>query len=348
LIPEVALQRKTGNGHNKVRVDINVTRETKRRLTRSLTQSSRRTGGGTGRKDRRVRFSRWFSGRVYEHGVDSKMKKLPLLLGLMIIAAVIFLPKVHAMPSAQIQNDSSYRDSIGYYHVVGEVRNTGDVWLQYVKVTGVFKDAGGQVVDVDFTYTMLSNLRPNNTSPFDLIEIDAIKSAAIKTYSLTLDFEQLDTPPATTLTILHQGGTLDSIGDYVIVGEVENAGDQVASFTKVVATFYNVRGTVIAADFTFTSPDSIPPGQTYGFKLYGPTATVSAYVKSYSVTAESEQYASLPVPESPWPQILLAAGLTLCLVALSKRDARANTNVVPKYYIHVFGGGWLSGCPRAR
>jgi hypothetical protein len=177
---------------------------------------------------------------------------------------------------------------------------------------------------------MLSYLRPNNTSPFDLIEIDAIKSAAIKTYSLTLDFEQLDTPPAATLTILHQGGTIDSIGDYVIVGEIENAGDQVVSFTKVVATFYNIRGTVIAADFTYTSPDSIPPGQTYGFKHFGPTATISSYVKSYSVTAESEQYSSLPVPESPWPQMLLVAVLTLCLVALSKkRDARANANVVP-------------------
>jgi hypothetical protein len=248
------------------------------------------------------------------------MKKI--LFVLVILSTIYLLPHVAAAPNAIIQNDSSYRDSIGYYHVVGEVMNSGDVWLQFVKVTGVFKDAGGQVVDVDFTYTMLSYLRPNNTAPFNLIETDAIKSAAIKTYSLTLDFEQLDTPPATTLTILHQGGTLDSIGDYVIVGEVENAGDQVASFTKVVATFYNIRGTVIDVDFTYTSPNSIPPGQTYGFKLYGPTATISSYVKSYSVTAESEQYTSLPVPESPWPQILLAAALTLGVVAVRKKETK--------------------------
>ncbi len=250
------------------------------------------------------------------------MSKFLLLLPFMLLlAACAAIRPVAAAANAQIQNDSSYVDSIGYYHVVGEVRNTGDVWLQYVKVTGVFKDAGGQVVDVDFTYTMLNYLRPNNTSPFNLIETDAIKSSAIKTYSLTLDFEQLHTPPATTLTILHQGGTLDSIGNYVIVGEIENAGDQVASFTKVVATFYNIKGTVIAADFTYTSPDSIPPGQTYGFKLYGPTATISSYVKSYSVTAESEQYTSLPVPEFP-TQTGIALVAVLALVGIAFRTRR--------------------------
>ena len=99
---------------------------------------------------------------------------------LFLVALLAALKPVQASTSAVIQNDSSYIDSIGYYHVVGEVLNTGDAWLQYARVTGVFKDAAGQVVDVDFTYTMLSYLEPKSKSPFDLIETDAIKSPPSK------------------------------------------------------------------------------------------------------------------------------------------------------------------------
>ena len=98
-----------------------------------------------------------------------------------------------------------------------------------------------------------------------------------------------------------------------------NTGDQVASYTEVVATFYNLRGTVIGADFTYTSPESIPPGQTYGFKLYGPTASISPYVQSYTITAESEQYISLPVPEFHWLGVLAVTALTLSVVATRKK-----------------------------
>ena len=47
-----------------------------------------------------------------------------LLLVLVILSTIYLLPHAAAAPSAVIQNDSSYVDSAGYYHVVGEVLNT--------------------------------------------------------------------------------------------------------------------------------------------------------------------------------------------------------------------------------
>jgi uncharacterized membrane protein len=35
-----------------------------------------------------------------------------------------------------VQNDSMWIDSAGILHVFGEVKNTGDVWLRYVKISG--------------------------------------------------------------------------------------------------------------------------------------------------------------------------------------------------------------------
>jgi hypothetical protein len=240
----------------------------------------------------------------------------PVVLLLIANAAV---QPVAAVASAQIQNDSSFVDSLGYFHVVGEVLNSGDVWLRFVKITGTLRNASGQIVDVTFTYAVVQYLPPNQRAPFDLFEVEKAKSAKVSSYSLALEFQQTSTIPQNTLTVQDATSSTDSLGYLNIVGQVKNSGAQTSNFTKVIASYYDATGKVIYVDFTFTSPDAIPPGQSYGFKLIGPNAPISSRVKTYAIIAESSQYTS--VPEFPW-QFPLITIIVLSLGAIMLHKKR--------------------------
>ncbi len=227
------------------------------------------------------------------------------------------VPHVAASPSAVIQNDSSYTDSIGYYHVVGEVLNTGDASLTLIKISGVFKDSGSQVVDTELTYAYADYLPAGQKTPFDLFISDTQRSAHVASYNLALEYEAATQTIPIQLTIQGTTSSTDSLGFLEVVGQVQNSGQTISNFTKVVGTFYDQAGKVIDVEFSYTSPSDVPAGQAYGFKLTVANQAISSRVANYALLAESRQYTS--VPEFLWPFILLAAALTLTVVATRKK-----------------------------
>jgi hypothetical protein len=247
------------------------------------------------------------------------MKKI--LFVLVILSTIYFLPHVAAAPNATIQNDSGYVDSVGYYHVVGEVLNTGDAGLTFIKISGIFKDTSSQVVDTELTYAYADFLPAGQKAPFDLIILDTQKSAHVASYTLALEYETATQAVPIQLAIQGTTSSIDSIGYLEVVGQVHNVGMSESNFTKVVGTFYGQAGKVIAVEFTYTSPSDIPAGQTYGFKLTILDPAISSHVTNLALFAESHQYTS--IPETPRPLILLSAALLLGWVILRKKRARA-------------------------
>lgn len=57
-------------------------------------------------------------------------------------------------------------DDIGYWHVAGEVQNTGTTPAEFVKVIVTARNAKKEVVDVGYTYTDLDPIPPGGESPF--------------------------------------------------------------------------------------------------------------------------------------------------------------------------------------
>jgi len=245
-------------------------------------------------------------------------KFIPVALVLLFLFA---LPHVVASPNATIQNDSSFIDETGYYHVVGEVKNTGDVWLQFVRTAATFKDQSGTVVDTSFTYTELDRVAPSIASGFDILELDTGKSAMIRSYTLALEFQEA-TPLTTALEIINTSSSKDSLGYLEILGEVKNNGDTISEFTKVVATYYGSDGRVVHVAFTYTDPTTIQPHSQQSFKLTLLSVTRSNQAASWSLDTQSNQYAS--ILEFPLPLTALVAALTLGLVAV-RRSRPAQT-----------------------
>jgi hypothetical protein len=221
------------------------------------------------------------------------MRRIGLLVLILIPLLFYNAPHVSAAANAQIQNETTYVDSLGWFHIVGEVLNAGDVWLHYVKITGTLKNSNGQVVDVEFTYAYADYLPARSKSPFDLTVLDKEKSSRIVSYSLVLEFKQATSTLPSSLQVVNTSKSTNSLGWLDVVGEVKNKGSETSNYTKVIATFYDSTGKVIYGGFTYTSPSDIPAGQAYGFKISLLDSTIVSHVASYELFAESNQYTSL-------------------------------------------------------
>jgi hypothetical protein len=103
-----------------------------------------------------------------------------------------------------------------------------------------------------------------------------------------------------------------------IVGEIENNGNETAQFVNVIATFYNQNGTVVAADFTYTNPYDIEPGQKAPFQIILTEEDRIALVNSYELTAESNQYALIPEVWAISTIVILLIAMGAIRIALKK------------------------------
>jgi hypothetical protein len=212
-------------------------------------------------------------------------------------------------------------DSLGALHIFGEVKNTGDVWLRFVKVTGTLRDSTGAIVDVIFTYTLLSFVPPDAVAPFNMIEIDTAKSARTESYSLLLEFQEA-TALSQQLAVLNVADSKNSLGWLEVVGEVENRGTAPSTYTQVAGTFYDADGKVIYVHFTYTDPSEVPPGAKHPFKITVGSDERTSRIARYALTAESENSGYTSVPEMPGPTVLAALALTLVAVMLRGKRSR--------------------------
>jgi len=122
-----------------------------------------------------------------------------------------------------ILGSSSFRDDIGYYHVVGEVMNNSPKdSMNFVRITSTFYDDTGKVLDTDFTYSNVDVL-PEETSPFEIILTDATQSQKVSSYKLAASGDKTEALPA-SLKLSLGDNHLDDIGYYHIAGEVTNQG----------------------------------------------------------------------------------------------------------------------------
>jgi hypothetical protein len=87
----------------------------------------------------------------------------------------------------QVHVTSAKKDSVGYWHVVGEVTNTGNSSLSFVQITAHFY-AGGQLIGDATGYTSPSNLDAGHTGTFDaLVSADQINGTP-DSFKLSFDW----------------------------------------------------------------------------------------------------------------------------------------------------------------
>jgi len=148
-----------------------------------------------------------------------------------------------ATSEINVQSSSSYTDKLGYYHVVGEVKNNSTIdSMNYVKIVSTFYDDTKKVIGTDFTYADIDVLRPTEKSSFDIILNSAAQSQKVSRYKLSTSGDKTEALPA-SLKLSVGDSHLDNISYFHSLGEVTNQGKQNATYVKVSGAFYNSNNT---------------------------------------------------------------------------------------------------------
>jgi hypothetical protein len=94
------------------------------------------------------------------------------------------------LDALQILSHNSFTDSIGYFHVVGEVKNNSPTTTIFVKIVGTFYDTNNQVIGTQFTFANPSFIRSGEKASFELILISAsVPVSQIDHYNLQASSE---------------------------------------------------------------------------------------------------------------------------------------------------------------
>lgn len=252
-------------------------------------------------------------------------KKLVIVLLLGFVVQTLFTFPVQAAAQVDILSDSGFTDILGYYHVVGEVENTGDVGLEFIQVTATFYDSSHQVIATSFTFTTLNILLPGRKSPFEILLVDIGQAAQVDHYSLNTQHNVHGAVVPIGLEILSDSSYEDMIGYMHIVGEIKNIDDSPTTFVKVIATCYDGSGTVVTTGFTFSNPTDLDPDEVAPFEILLVYTDRVDLIVSYSLTAESDGCAI--IPEFQVATILLAIlGLIAIIVAFQKKLNKVHTH----------------------
>jgi hypothetical protein len=236
-----------------------------------------------------------------------------------------FVSEVGAVGTVNIVSHTGYLDSLGNYHVVGEVQNVGNQAVTFVQVSAKFYDTYNVAIDSRFDLTMLNVLLVGRKSPFEIALLDVAESAKVIWYSLSVTY--LETSPIPLkLEISAQSSYIDGDGIMHITGNLKNLGNEKLVNAKVVATYYDASSHVIAAALTSFDPEltgEIYPGQTTFFEIKL-SKERSQYVATYALTAESNQYATIPELQTHLMFPLLALSSFVFLICRHTRSHRNN------------------------
>jgi hypothetical protein len=191
-------------------------------------------------------------------------------------------------PKLQILSTSTYTDSSGYFHVVGELKNNLTSNIDFVKVVVTFYDSENVVIGTDYTYTDIDVLGPDQKCPFELSSYpDVINPAS---YKIAVEFRTTSEQPSEGLQILSTSTYINILDNFHIVGELKNNLTSNIEFVKVVVTFYDSENVVIGTDYTYADIDILMPDQKSPFELssYPEDITPASYELAieYRVTTD--------------------------------------------------------------
>ncbi len=171
----------------------------------------------------------------------------------------------------EILNHQSHIDSLGWYHIVGEVQNNGIAPAEFVEVVAKLYDNTNQVIGTKLTFTAPDTIFPGAKAPFDIITLRRSQWEKIDDYTLQVKGDVTDIPIQQNLTIINQNTWLED--DFLYVdGEVQNNGDSQA-LVKLIITLYDVDLNVVNTNWTYVDDGILPTGQVSAFQLKIDTPT---------------------------------------------------------------------------
>jgi len=174
-------------------------------------------------------------------------------------------PTSQAADVLEIYGGHTYQ-AYDYFHVVGEMLNPTNDWLEYVKIVATFYDANGTMIGTEFTYTELDVVPPEDRGVFEL-SVDATSlGGSVDSYELQVQARAASEMPYQDL-VAEVSNQYEEYDYWHLEGLVQNTGSRDCEFVKVVGAFYDSTDTIVGVDFTYTDLDVVGAGSQSPFDL---------------------------------------------------------------------------------
>ena len=253
-------------------------------------------------------------------------KNLVFLYCLLILlsTSLILVPQASSQPeNIEVLTHNWYINSAGNFVVVGELQNVGSNTVRSVFLSGVVYTKDGEAQANANTQAFVNQLLPQQKAPF-YMEVNPYMSFTGDLNWIFLGVDHIDftvTEAEVTseyqypdLTMESNSGAVDQEGVYWVNGDLRNSGSQTASNIRIVGTFYNTSGTVVAVGFTEPlNPISLSPSKSASFQvgafdLNQSIAPQREKISNYKLLIQTQQpiltgtTPTLPPSSSPSPQ----------------------------------------------
>ena len=222
------------------------------------------------------------------------------------VFSLVLTPSVFvraAYTGVTVLSHSSYVSSGGHFIVVGEVQNTGNHVLGNASLDVVVSASNGSQFLSGTTMAYVNDFLLQQKAPFYLdfgkIDFNTIPDA------ITFDFNVSNHPPTNYIEypdlslIVSSNGIVNNA--YVVSGTISNSGSQTANDIKVVGTYYNNAGIVVAVGFV-TLNDPLIPNSSANFTVseFDASPKLVSKISNYSLLVQtSTQQLDLPSLASP-------------------------------------------------
>jgi hypothetical protein len=248
----------------------------------------------------------------------------------------------------QVLSYSYYVNPSGDFIVVGEVQNTGNSILSSVTLNATAYDSGGNTLAGNSAMAYVSYFLPQQKAPF-YIDLGPSTIAGTDWGSTVSSVDFTVFNAYSTSDQQYKGLSWDIAvngtvsGSYIATGFVFNLGNQTAKDIKVVGTFYNSLGTVVAVGY-YPVNDSLIPGNytTYTVSEFDATPSLVAQISNCSIlvqtsTLQNNNLSSTVSPTKPLPNTYVyailagtaAAAVIIIVVALLMFRKRKVTSAPP-------------------
>jgi hypothetical protein len=237
----------------------------------------------------------------------------------LISSPIVFVQAAYT--GVTVLSHSSYVNSSGHFIVVGEVQNTGNHVLGNVSLDVVVSASNGSQLVSGTTMAYVNDFLPQQKAPFYLdfgkIDFDIISEVS------TFDFNVSNHPPTNYIEYpgLSLVVTFNGIANdvYVVSGSITNSGSQTANDIKVVGTYYNSEGIVVAVGLVILNGPLIPnKSVNFAVNEFDASPKLVNRISNYSLLVQtSTQQLNLPSSASPTPSTASSGSSWLVYVGIS-------------------------------
>ena len=130
---------------------------------------------------------------------------------------------------------STYKDSIGNLHIVGQVQNNFTFSIQYVRMLVTLYNDNKEVVGMADAYTNVDQIRSGEIAGFDVTVTGPQQS--ISSYAISASYERSQIIKPEFIALSVGSYYLDANGHYHLTGKITNEGSLLRNLSKHLGSF---------------------------------------------------------------------------------------------------------------